>query len=121
MYTVLVIDDDEGILTLVRLVLERASYNALAAASGADGLRLAQTRLPDLILLDDTLPVISSGEVGQQLRRNPLTSHIPIIIFSAGMESYNPAYIHRLGGDGMLPKPFRQADLLALLDQHLPG
>lgn len=119
MHTVLTIDDDEGILTLVKIVLERAGYQVLQAANGIDGVQIAQTHTPDIILLDDTLPITPSHEVSRQLRSDPQTNHIPIIIFSASLEGRNPAYIQRMGGDEILPKPFRQHDLLSLLSQFL--
>ena len=119
MFTVLTIDDDEGILTLIATVLERADYTCLQANNGADGLELAMTRQPDLILLDDTLPVLPARDVSLELRSNSYTRHIPIIIFSAAMNSHNPLYIQELNGDGLLPKPFRPVELLDLLDSYL--
>jgi two-component system, OmpR family, phosphate regulon response regulator PhoB len=119
MFTVLTIDDDEGILTLIATVLERADYTCLQANNGADGLELAMTHQPDLILLDDTLPVLPARDVSLELRSNSYTRHIPIIIFSAAMNSHNPLYIQELNGDGVLPKPFRPIELLDLLDSYL--
>lgn len=119
MFTVLTIDDDEGVLKLIATVLEKADYTCLQANNGADGLELAITHKPDLILLDDSLPMLPAREVSLELRSNSYTRHIPIIIFSAALNNHNPLYIQELNGDGLLPKPFRPAELLDLLDSYL--
>ncbi len=119
MNTILTIDDDEGVLQLIKTVLEKANYNYLQANNGADGLELAVTYQPDLILLDDTLPLLPTHEVGLELRSNPYTQNIPIVIISAAFNNQNPRYIESLSGDGLLAKPFRPVQLLTLLDSFL--
>lgn len=115
--TVLVIDDDEGILVLVQAALNRVNYHTLISTNGRDGISLAQSTVPDLIILDDAMPQMSGGEVCRELRSHPLTSHIPIIICSASLETSNPNYARNLGADSVLVKPFRPRDVVELVSR----
>jgi CheY-like chemotaxis protein len=117
MFKVLVIDDDEGILLLMQTALKRANHEALIARSGDEGIRLAQTHQPDLIILDDAMPVMSGREVCAELRSTALTRDIPIIISSASLETNNPRYAQTLGADGLLAKPFRPQDIIDLVNR----
>ncbi len=119
MVTVLTIDDDEAILLLVQTILKRTSYRSLFASSGSEGLYMAEAEQPDIILLDDSLPVMSGKEVAAQLRTNPRTDSIPVIIFSAALDSRRPDYAQSQGGDALLAKPFSKNDLLNILDSYL--
>lgn len=112
MTLVLTIDDDESVLTLVEMILRRANVQAISAGNGSDGIRLAVEAQPNIILLDDTLPLMNSRAVVAALREDPATQHIPIVIFSASIDSNDPAYAQRMGGDAVLSKPFTGHDLL---------
>ncbi len=120
MLTVLIIDDDGAILTLIENLLKRTSYRAVFAHNGPEGLYIARTERPDIILLDDSLPAITSREMMSELRSDARTADIPVIIFSAALESRRPDYARSMGGDGLLAKPFNRADLLSVLDTCLP-
>lgn len=81
--TILYIEDNEAIRQLVRLILaRRKDIELLEAETGGEGLDLAFSRLPDLLLIDITLPDMPGGEVLRRLRHNPLTASIPAIAIS---------------------------------------
>lgn len=119
MHTVLVIDDEEGFLQIIKVVLQRAGYRTLAANNGTTGLELVYEHAPDIIILDDMMPGISGGEVCMQLKNDPQTRHIPIVMYSAGAKVRNPAYIKQIGADGALFKPALPAEILETISTYL--
>lgn len=109
---ILVIDDNEGLVTLVKRYLVEHAYRVVPAANSLEGLRLAQELLPDAIVLDVMMPEISGWEVLQRLRNYPKTANIPVIICSV---LNNPELAYSLGASFFLPKPIsREAVLNAL-------
>jgi DNA-binding response OmpR family regulator len=80
---VLVIDDDRAATDLVEVILESEGYHVLKAFHGRDGLELAATERPDIIILDLIMPEMSGVNVAYQLRQNPITRATPIIILTS--------------------------------------
>ena len=120
--TILYIEDNLSNLELVRRVLNRRpGIRLIDAMQGRLGVDLAREHHPDLILLDLHLPDISGTEVLRQVREDPRTNGIPVIVISADA---TPGQIERLLTDGALAyltKPLEVKKLLTLLDQTLPG
>ncbi len=81
--TVLVCDDDGSILAVVKALLEQRGYRVLTAASGQDALQQAASQQPDAVLLDLIMPGMSGWETMEQLKADPATREIPVVIFSA--------------------------------------
>ncbi|NWF70779.1 MAG: response regulator [Chloroflexi bacterium] len=105
MPTVVIIDDEAGLLRLLQMVLERAGYRALVAANGVEGVNLIYEQRPDVIVLDEMLPDVSGSDICIQLKADPAVAHIPVIIHSGGAKVYNQAHLHRIGAYKGLPKP----------------
>ena len=80
---VLIIDDDEAARYVVKSALGRAEFSCLEADGGNEGLRRANEQIPDLIILDLAMPDLSGFEVLHQLKQNPRTAHIPVIIHTS--------------------------------------
>ncbi|MAS34945.1 MAG: hypothetical protein CL610_13130 [Anaerolineaceae bacterium] len=116
MSTVLVVEANESIIILLETMLARANHQVLSARSGALGIEMAETYQPDLILIDEHLPGMAGEVVCAQLRSNPATSHIPLILSTTASVGDPLHYAQRTGADYVLPKPFRAQDLLSLLD-----
>jgi CheY-like chemotaxis protein len=110
--SILVIDDNEGLVTLVQRYLTDHAYRVVPAKNGQDGLRLAQDLLPDAIVLDVMMPEMPGWEVLQRLRNHPKTAHIPVIICSV---FNNPELAFSLGASLFLPKPVGREDVLNAL------
>ncbi len=113
MATVLVIDDQEAHRYTTRLMLQQGGWDVKEAATGHEGLRLAD-ELPDLIILDLHLPDISGIEVCLRLKSSPRTTSIPIINVTAayaGSEERSQAL--DAGADGYLLRPLDTPSLLA--------
>jgi CheY-like chemotaxis protein len=103
MLTILVIDDNVHLQIAFKKVLTFAGYRAEVAADGEEGLRLARTIRPDVILLDMMLPKLSGLEVLLALKRDRATERIPVIALS-GLPSSNDARLRRDGAVSYLQK-----------------
>ena len=93
--------------------LRMSGYQPIEAATGEEALELAYRYLPDLILLDMSLPGIDGWEVTAELKRNEKTQHIPIVALTAHALQTERQRTERAGCDGFLAKPCAPPDLLA--------
>jgi two-component system phosphate regulon response regulator PhoB len=109
---ILLIEDEREITDPLTYSLEREGYETIVAHEGAEGLRKAQTLLPDLIILDLMLPGVSGEEICRQLRAGEKTRDIPIIILSAKAEETDQVVGFSLGADDYVTKPFSMKVLL---------
>lgn len=111
--TILVVEDEIPLLTLLRYNLEKQGYRVEEAADGQEALmRVAEAR-PDLVLLDWMLPALSGIEVCRQLRRRPNTRDLPIIMVTARTEDQDAVRALDTGADDYISKPFAMEGLLA--------
>ncbi len=113
---VLMIEDDKNICSYVTTILSANSYNVTAALSGREGLSLAASLCPDVILLDLGLPDIDGYEVLKQLR---IWNHIPIIVVSARVLETDKVTALDMGADDYVTKPFSNAELMARIRTSL--
>jgi two-component system, OmpR family, phosphate regulon response regulator PhoB len=109
---ILVIEDEKEITDPLTYSLEREGYQTVVANDGQEGLRKAQTLLPDLIILDLMLPLLPGLEVCRELRAGEKTRDIPIIILSAKAEEMDQVVGFSLGADDYVTKPFSVKVLL---------
>lgn len=110
---ILVIEDDEDIQELVKYNLVKEGYQSLQALTGEDGLKLARGKQPDLIVLDLMLPGLDGMEVCKQLKRDPKTESIPVVMLTAKAEESDIVAGLEVGADDYLPKPFSPKVLIA--------
>jgi CheY-like chemotaxis protein len=110
--TVLVIDDNSDVVTVLGRYLESAGFDVIPAEGGADGFRLAVDRRPDAITLDVMMASQDGWETLQLLKNDPRTQDVPVIVCSVLREE---ALGRFLGAAEVLPKPVRRTDLLAAL------
>ena len=109
--TVLVADDDEDILQLVSFRLERAGYTVVTAADGQQALAAARQHRPDLAVLDVMMPGLNGYEVTRQLRADPATAAIPVILLTARVQEADVSRGFEAGADDYLRKPFSPQEL----------
>jgi len=112
---VLVVDDEEDILELLRFNLSREGYAVSCAASGEEALRLAKAEVPDLVLLDLMLPGMDGLQVAKRLKEEESTGNIPIVMLTAKGEESDIVTGLELGADDYVTKPFSNKVLLARL------
>jgi CheY-like chemotaxis protein len=110
--TVLVIDDNEGLVKLLDDYLTGHACQVIAATDGPEGLRLAQELVPEAVVLDVMIPGMDGWEVLQRLRHHPQTADIPVIMCSV-LDS--PELAHSLGASLFLSKPVSRDEVLAAL------
>jgi two-component system alkaline phosphatase synthesis response regulator PhoP len=113
--TILVVDDEEDILELVRYNLHREGYTVVCTTSGEEALTLAQREAPDLVILDLMLPGIDGLAVARHLRQHSATSDVPIVMLTAKGEEADVVTGLELGADDYVTKPFSPRILIARL------
>jgi DNA-binding response OmpR family regulator len=114
MKRILVIEDDPDIALSLRLKLERdGGFEVQTAHDGAEGLRLALDRPPDLVLLDVNLPGMDGFEVCRRLREEPATAATPVIMLTARIGESDRVAGLDLGADDYITKPFSPKEALA--------
>ena len=109
--TVLVVDDEQDILDLVRFRLEHDGYRVLTATDGQTGLTLAQAERPDLCILDVMMPKLSGLEVLAHLRADPATADIPVILLTSRGQDADVDRGFELGAHDYVTKPFSPKEL----------
>lgn len=114
--SILVIEDDKSICSFITTTLSGNGYRVRAAFTGREGLSLAASLCPDVILLDLGLPDVDGCEVLQKIR---LWSHVPIIIISARNEEQEKVKALDMGADDYITKPFGIAELMARIRTSL--
>jgi two-component system phosphate regulon response regulator PhoB len=103
---ILIIEDERSLTEVLAYNLQREGFEALVAHDGEEGLRKAQTLLPDLVILDLMLPVLNGLEVCRELRGGERTREIPILMLTAKAEETDQVVGFSLGADDYVTKPF---------------
>ena len=111
--SVLIVEDEEALVTLLRYNLEKESFHVVSATDGEEALVLAKEETPDLILLDWMLPLMSGIELCRRLRRSPGLAKVPIIMLTAKGEEADKVRGLESGADDYVTKPFSPAELIA--------
>lgn len=117
--TILIIDDHSEMLSFFRMVLRRANYKVETASDGQQGLALAQTLIPDLILCDIMMPGIDGRKVFEELRKQSGTATIPFVFLTALGNTEDIFAGLRLGADDYLVKPVTAEALLHTVETRL--
>ncbi|MBW1690264.1 MAG: response regulator transcription factor [Deltaproteobacteria bacterium] len=110
---ILVVDDEEDILELLKFKLSREGYQVTGAASGEEALSCVRSGTPELIVLDLMLPGIDGIEVTRELKNDPDTKNIPIVMLTAKGEEADIVTGLELGADDYITKPFSPRILIA--------
>lgn len=116
MNVVLIVEDNDKNLELVRDILQAKGYGTLEAGTTEDGLRIARAQTPDLILMDIQLPGMNGIEGLTALRAEPVTAGIPVVAITASVMLADREQIMRAGFDGFIEKPITVRSLLDVVE-----
>ena len=119
MQTILIIEDEEIIRENLLLLLKAENFHAIAAKGGQEGLQLAQTECPDLILCDILMPQMNGYQVLKELRQHPGTAAVPFLFLTAKTSKTNFREGMDLGADDYLTKPFTSVQVLQAITTRL--
>jgi two-component system cell cycle response regulator DivK len=117
---ILVIEDNEDNRRIIRDLLTSLGYQLIEAADGMEGVAMAQSHRPDLILMDIQLPEMDGYEATRQIRAVPELKTVPIIAVTSYALSGDEAKARDAGCDGYVAKPFSPRELLARIHEFLP-
>jgi DNA-binding response OmpR family regulator len=119
-HTILSIEDPSSFRQMIRLALEFEGFEVIEAQSGASGLELARTLMPDLILLDVNLPDTDGLTVCKVILADERLKHIPVVMLSSSNDEAQIEAGITAGAKGYLVKPFYPKELVALAHRLIP-
>jgi len=118
--TALIIDDDEDILYLLRLLMLRDGFIVHTATNGRDATDFITNSEPtDIVLTDLMLPYVSGFEVIRQIREHPAWKHVPVVVLSGKVTERDAVQALELGANDYVPKPYSPLELSARVKRHL--
>jgi two-component system cell cycle response regulator DivK len=115
-----VVEDTEDNRQIMRDLLSSAGYDLVEAQDGAEGVAMAKSSRPDLILMDIQLPVLDGYEATRRIKADPALTHIPVIAVTSYALSGDEAKTRAAGCDGYVAKPFSPRQLLQKVREYLP-
>jgi signal transduction histidine kinase/CheY-like chemotaxis protein/HAMP domain-containing protein len=119
--TILVVDDDESFLQMMKMVLPRDGYNVHITSESAKVVEYARQYDVDLIMLDLMMPDVDGYETCRRIRRDETVGHVPLIVVSAAGGKEVSRKVFEAGADEHVTKPFEQVDLLSKIHNLLHG
>ncbi len=125
MTSVLVVDDERDLLSLLEFNLRAAGLEPVLATTGEQALAQLRRRVPDIVVLDLMLPDVSGTEVCRQIKSDPRTKHVPVVMLTAKGEELDRVVGFEVGADDYVTKPFSVRELVlrlkAVLRRAGPG
>jgi CheY-like chemotaxis protein len=118
-HSILVVDDDPEIVTMISTRLGKRGYKVTTASDGAKAIELAKAEKPDLVLLDVMMPGKSGWEVARSLKQDPDTQDVKIVMVTAIGEKTNEITAPIYGADAHIDKPFEFDKLERVINQLL--
>ena len=111
--SVLLIEDEENIAEAIRFILMRDGWQVVHLAVGRGAAQEAARLMPDMVILDHMLPGVTGLEILSELKANPATARLPVLMLTAKGLPRDRDAAERAGADGFMTKPFANADILA--------
>jgi two-component system phosphate regulon response regulator PhoB len=115
----LIVDDEDGLRSLVRMTLDSEGYQILEAQEGGHALELARAHHPDLVLLDVMLPDLSGFEICRQIKSDPLMASTTVLMLTAKAQESDLGEAETAGADGYFVKPFSPIALMQRVESIL--
>ena len=117
---ILIVDDDQQVRMLLRRLLFESGYTTIAAADGRQGVELAKTSKPDLILMDILMPDMDGFVACHLIKTDSATREIPVVMLTAVDTEPGEIIAQEVDADGYITKPFTREKLLDAINQFLP-
>lgn len=117
--TILIVDDNDDIVTTYRVVLDRMGYSVVVARNGLECLDMIEEVKPDLVFLDVLLPGLSGSEVCRSIKDTALTTDIPVIAITASVSGDTRKRMSEVGADDFLLKPIDVSDINRVIKRFL--
>jgi twitching motility two-component system response regulator PilG len=112
---ILVVEDEESLLKLESILLTSKGYSVTGVMDGRSALEEIARSKPDLVILDIMLPEMDGFEVCRQIKGNPETSYIPVVMLTAKKSSQDLARGRQVGADEYITKPFKSAKVMEII------
>ena len=119
--SILVVDDEPDVVTLLERTLTGEGFDVFTAYDGISALDIAAMDRPQVIVLDIMMPMMSGYETCQQLKSNPETKHIPVLCLTSAHSTEVREKAQKAGAQALLIKPIMPAELVAQIRRYLPG
>ena len=117
--TILLVDDEEDLIVALSARLEATGYRVMVARDGLEGLRMARSLVPDLIILDLMLPRMDGFKVARLLKHDNRYAAIPVLVLTARSQDSDRNRALKMGADDFLVKPYDSSELLLRVKQLL--
>jgi CheY-like chemotaxis protein len=117
--TILVVDDEPYMIRLLQHHVERGGYKMVKAVNGREALEKATTHPPDLVIMDVMMPEFNGLEVLAEIRKNPKTRELPVIIMTANAQRFTKEEAESAGVSAFLTKPFSPTQLMLEIARQL--
>ena len=123
MSTVLVVEDSATQRQMISDLLKESGLNAsvISVGDGVEALEQIQTQLPDIVVLDIVMPRMNGYEVCRQIKTDPNTENVPVIMCSSKGEEFDKYWGMKQGADAYIAKPFEPTELIGTIKQLLRG
>jgi two-component system, OmpR family, alkaline phosphatase synthesis response regulator PhoP len=118
---ILAVDDEKNIVRLIEVNLVREGYQVVTAGDGKEALEKVAIEQPDLVVLDVMMPYLDGFEVLHEMKKNPDTRDIPVIMLTAKAQDADVFNGYKSGADCYLTKPFNPKELNAFVKRILPS
>ncbi len=121
MARILIVDDSPTEMFKMTTLLKKNSHVVMTAGGGEEGVAMAKSELPDLVLMDVVMPGMNGFQATRQITRFEATKHIPVIIVTTKDQETDRLWGTRQGASGFLTKPINEKLLMATINEKLAG
>lgn len=116
---ILVVDDSKTFQAVTKKMLQAKHFAVLQAMDAEEGIHIARYSQPDLIIMDVVMPGMNGYQATRHIKREPETSHIPVIIVSGNKQAAEHFWVLQIGAADYISKPFSKDDLIRVVEKHL--
>ena len=121
MARILIVDDSPSQLLGIQRIVEKLGHETFTATDGAEGVEVAKSVLPDLVLMDVVMPNLNGFQATRTLKREASTAHIPVVLVTTKDQDTDRVWGMRQGAKAYITKPFSETELSELIVQQLGG